>query len=481
MARILMIGYGPLPRPGVQRITSSIHRTCQLLQGILEDDHTVNLFTLPVAGNEEKESQSAAMLPDQYEGFHYQRFTTHSGEMAIDALNAQVRQLEPDAILGVNTYPSYLGATLGTTLPLWCDLNGLWMAEMQALCRGERSDSRLAGAWSIEKAILRRLDKFSAVSRPQLHAVLGEMASIGRLNQHTFNYHFGCHIPNAGSSYDALKNESAEPILRGPIVPNEAFIILWCGSFNLWADIETLFEAMNDLMGRYPEVHFASVGGKQDGLDTRIYENYEDAIEASPYKERFHKLGWVRPEELTQIYREADLGINIDGPNYETLFGARSRINAMASEGLAIVTTLGTEISEWLEDGKAALTAKMSDPRSLVDAIEPWIEQREQLLEMAQRARKIMETDFSHAGTTRPLRSWLKSPKLAPDNEAKLLQSGDELMDLNSVSINSLEELAVLLERFDPSEVSSMIRDLEDPDQRSSGRLIDRLRRWMTR
>jgi hypothetical protein len=65
------------------------------------------------------------------------------------------------------------------------------------------------------------------------------------------------------------------------------------------------------------------------------------------------------------VYREADVGLNVDGPNYETLFGARTRILAMAAEGLPVATSVGTELSEWLDDARAALSWQMGDADSL--------------------------------------------------------------------------------------------------------------------
>ncbi len=479
MARVMMIGYGPLPQRGLKLFMAPSLRTRHFLHGVLEGGHTVNLFTLPLPGTEGEEGEVAAMKPDQYEGLQYQRFTSHLGEFAIQTLNDMVAELKPDAIVGVNSYPSYVGSMLATTVPLWCDLNGYWMAEMQGRCYVEGDDDRLMSAWAIERSILRRADKFSAVSRPQLHAVLGEMAAIGRLNRHTFTYQFGAHIPNAAHKWEGPEDENSQPILRGPIVPYDAFVILWSGGFNLWTDIDMLMGAMNELMDRYPQVHFVSTGGQLHGVDTRTYQLFEEAVEASPHKDRYHRLGWVNSEDIPQIYRESDLGINVDGMNYETMFGARNRINAMAAESLAIVTTLGSEISEWLHDGNAALTAEMGNMKSLVDAIEPYVEQREGLRVFSDRAEKIMEEDFSYSRTTRALRAWLENPTLAPDNEAKIKQAGGELSDLKATSINALESQAVLLENHDPRELMRIEREHEMMLNRPWRRAVRKIRRLL--
>ena len=464
MARVLMIGYGPLPQPGLSYITSPALRTRQFLMPLLEAGHTVNLFALPLPGTEGPDGKVAAMTPDTYEGITFQRFTSHSGEFAIRTLNEQIRQLEPDAIVGVNTYPSYVGAMAASTVPVWGDLNGYWMAEIQGRCWIEQDDARLEDAWAIERSILRRIDKFSVVSRPQLHAVLGEMAGLGRLNQYTFQYQFGHYVPNAAYAWPDPEGErdgGLEPVLRGPVVPSDAFIILWSGGFNVWCDVPTLVESLNMLMERHPAVHFVSTGGRVEGPVAKTYQIFEELVEASAHKDRFHLMGWVDSGKLSRIYREANLGLNADGRNYETMFGSRHRLCTMAAAGLAIATTRGTELSEWLEDGRAAVTAPVGDPEALADAIEPWIEQREGLRAFARNAKRIMATDFSPEKTVRSLLEWLKSPRLAPDNRAKIDLAEEPLTDLSAFSLNALDEEAMLFARHRPREIREAIGEWE--------------------
>lgn len=463
MGRVMIIGYGPLPRAGLSYMAAPALRTRQLLKPILAAGHTVNLYTLPMPGTEGPDAEVSGMLPDNYEGLTYQRFTNHSGEFAIRMLTEQARQLMPDAILGVNTYPSYVGAMMATTIPLWADLNGSWMAELAGRCWAEKDDARLADAWAIERVIIRRLDKYSAVSRSQLQATIGELAAVGRLNQHTFNYPFGHAIPNAAYRWPTGQPGEADkqPILRGPIVPIDAFIVLWSGGFNVGADVESLVKALGILMERYPAVHFVSTGGRSEANSPRTYQQFEDLVEASPFKDRFHLLGWVDSRRLPRIYREADVGINVDRANYETMLGGRNRINAMAAEDLAVATTIGTEVSEWLDDAHGVLAAPIGDPEAMAAAIEPWIEQREELVVYANNARRVMDTDFTPEQTARPLLAWLKQPRLAPDNEEKIRKTGEGVTDLNAITINPLEEEAFLLMRHRPRELRQALDDAE--------------------
>jgi glycosyltransferase involved in cell wall biosynthesis len=477
MARVLIIGYGPLPRLGMPYLTGASLRTRQLLKPIQEAGHTVNLFTLPIHGTEGPDGDVPAMVPDSYEGLGFQRFTSHSGEFAIKMLREQARQLAPDAILGINTYPAYLGAMLELPIPLWADMPGYWMAENQGLCWIHQDDSRMAEAWAIERTILRRLDKFSSVTRAQLYAVIGELASVGRLNQYTFEYPFGHFVPNACCRWSELKPDDrraksaeppppgrgeARPELRGPIVPAEAFIILWSGSFKVSSDVSLLVSVVNKLMERYGNVHFVATGGRVEGVVARPYHLFEELVEESPHRDRYHLLGWVTSDRLPAIYREVDMAIHADARNYETMFGGRNRLNTLAAEGVPVATTIGTEISEWLNDGHAVMAAPLGDVEAMVGAIEPWIDQREGLRAYAQRAESLAKTDFSYSETTRRLLDWLRAPKLAPDNRLKLEQMQEEPVEFSAIALNALEEQAILMSNYKVEELSAAAAKIEE-------------------
>jgi hypothetical protein len=144
----------------------------------------------------------------------------------------------------------------------------------------------------------------------------------------------------------------------------------------------------------------------------------------------------------------------------------------MAAEGLALVSTVGTEISEWLDDGQALLAAPMGDAESLAGAIEPWIEQPEHLQRLGERARHLMETDFSYAQTTRPLVAWLERPALAPDNDVRLASTEGRVTDLTQVALNALDEDALGLTRVP-------IRELVESHEQVQNLRKGKLRGWL--
>jgi glycosyltransferase involved in cell wall biosynthesis len=139
-------------------------------------------------------------------------------------------------------------------------------------------------------------------------------------------------------------------------------------------------------------------------------------IAQSPYRDRFHMLGWRPWSELAGYYRESDVGLNIDALHYETVFGTRTRLVEMIGNGLPIVTSLGCDLSEQLRENGAALTFKSGDWKTMGEQIQVMANDKNLLQRTAQKAVKIASIELSFARTTASVRAWVKSPVLAPDH-----------------------------------------------------------------
>jgi hypothetical protein len=188
---------------------------------------------------------------------------------------------------------------------------------------------------------------------------------------------------------------------------------------------------------------------------------FEEMAGESPFRDRYHLLGWVGSDRLPAILREADLAINADGANYATMMGGRARLATLVGSGVPIATTIGAELSEWLEDGRAILAAPVGNADAMAKAIEPWIEQREGLRAYAKRASAIMDRDFNEAKTARKLLEWLAAPKLAPDNRAKIAQAKGQPIDPAGVALNPVEQQAMLLAQCKPQDLADAVAKLE--------------------
>ncbi|MBN1868494.1 glycosyltransferase [Candidatus Sumerlaeota bacterium] len=461
MAKLLVVGLGPLLEQGVRHFGGQCLRTWYFAKPLIDDGHTVRLVTLPIYDPDEPDMHKAALVRRSFEGFEYQAFTNSDFDFIHLALTQVARSLAPDGIVAVNVLAAWAAARLPVCVPLWADLNGYEMAEKQGQAARTGDDALLLDAWRREALVARRADKLSTVSRPQLHALLGEMASVGRLNRHTFHYHFVHHIPNAYHPVFAVPlPPDARPLLRGKIVPSDAFIVLWSGGYNYWTDPEFLFACIEKAMAASRYVHYVSTGGAIAGYNTETYETFRRLVDESPHRDRYHLLGWIPAEDLIALYHEADLGLNIDEPNYETFFGARNRLNNMMAAGLPVLTTFGSEVSRSIDEAHCGVVCPPNDPLEVAHGILSMVQAPEQCHKIGERARTFALETFSPGHVVAPVREWAHAPSFAPDNAEKLRRN-PETVNLTEVALNPLQEAATISASPDLFEMRRAIVDLQ--------------------
>jgi glycosyltransferase involved in cell wall biosynthesis len=409
MSRILILGAAPLPfEPQLRQYAANL-RTWHFTQPLLADGHTIRLLGCRLPETCPPEMEPIHLTTDR--GFEYYSL---SGEVFEDAgfIQRLCDGLDPDAIVGVNSYPASRAARLATPKPIWCDLNGWVMAEAQAKTYVYDDDRYLSHFWKMERLALDRADVISTVSQAQAHATIGELAVRGRLGRKSFGYPFVHRIPNAISDVEYAHSSR---VLRGVVVPEDAFVALWAGGYNTWTDVGLLFEALTAAMAQVPLLHFVSTGGMIEGHDELTFHRFRERSLSCPFRDRFHFVGWVPTADVPSYYFESDLGINVDSDNYETLFGARNRLNDMLKVGLPVLTTLGTEISRILADHALALVCELGDAAGFGERLAWAARHPAELRAMGREARAYVHEHFSYARTTEPLRAWAADPCRAPD------------------------------------------------------------------
>lgn len=410
MTRILILGAAPLPFEPQRRQYAANLRTWHFTQPLVADRHQVRLVAgrLPNTYGDDVEQ----VVHSQRDGLDY--FSV-AAELFHDDVYLQelCDAFEPDAILGVNTYPASRAVNLRTEVPIWCDLNGWVMAEAQTKCHVYNDNRYLSHFWKMESVILDRADVISTVSRAQALATFGELAARGRLGRKTFGYDFVHAIPNAVSD---VEYHHTRRVIRGVLVPDGAFVVLWAGGYNTWTDVDLLHDALSAAMREVPNLHFVSTGGTIEGHDEITFERFTERARNGRFEDRFHFVGWVPTQDVPNYYLESDLGINVDSWNCETLFGARNRLNDMMKSGLAVLTTIGTEISEIIAEHGLGLTCRIGDAAGFAERMVWAATHRDEVRQMADTARNYVRKEFSYARTTEPLRSWADVPQRAPDH-----------------------------------------------------------------
>jgi glycosyltransferase involved in cell wall biosynthesis len=429
MKKILVLGSCPLPEDNTKSRPAAGLRTHQFMRALRGSGHEIKLvaIAMPECYGENEEIKS--------EGGRVSISKNDPG--LIQKIQKIHDEYEPDIILSVNSYPSYIAASLKSEAVLWADLNGWLMAEAQAQAYKSGTNDYLAHYYHMEDLILRRADKFSTVSRAQGSALLGELARIGRLNCESFGYEFvvpvangtewfdgeeggensGGAVDNYGGAWDAVGDEKGR-IDHAPEaladLPEDAFVLLWMGGYNTWVDEETLFKGVEAAMRKSDDLYFVSTGGGISGLDNSTFSNFIEMVDRSEYKKRFVFLGWVETAQIPSIYKRADAGLNVDRNCVETLTGARNRINEMMKFGLPVITTLGSEISYEVERVGAGVCVVSGDWVALGDAIFSMCEG--ELRAYGENGARYIKEECNYAVLGRPLIKWLEEgAAAAPD------------------------------------------------------------------
>jgi len=407
--RILMLGIGPLPSDNTTKIHGSCFRTAQFIDPLLDDGHVIRLVAMRITGLEERFETEVFQEQGKLSYYSVDEVSCFRND---EYLQRHHDAFQPDGIIGVNAFPSTCACKLRTQAPIWADINGYSMGEAQTKAFKERNDFYVLHNWRQEKPALERADKFSSASDLQRHILVGELGAVGRLNQYTMGYELVHTVPEGRKDEGPLTARSDRTAMG---LPQDALLILWSGGFNLWCDVETMFQGLERAMARDPRICFVSTGGSIDGVDEQTYPCFQALAAQSRFRDRFHLEGWIPFEQVPDYFLNADVGINVDALCYESRYGARNRITDMMKAGLPILTTLGTEISRIVEDARCGITFPIGNVEALASAIGHCAAHSEELKAMGQKGREYFQKYYTFEETTKPVRLWASNPRHSPD------------------------------------------------------------------
>ena len=412
MTKVLLIGFNPPQLIRDIKIEAAHYRTWQFLQPLIDDGHQICL-----CAGARGESTPRVSLPEAWAGqvdYHPIPFGQRGW---LQQLQAAHDAFQPVCIVAVNYFQCLYATRLKTNKPIWMDLYGEIFTLIQAANFRTQTDRGLQTTIDFVRQILIAGDAFSGCSLPQQHALVGELGMAGRLNRHTFGFEFAHTVlpgaPPIPSTYPA--RPVARTLLDPVGVAKEDFVVLWCGGYNTWTDVDTLFAGLEQAMLDAPSLHYVSVGSSTYSGPDNMYERFCNQVKQSRFAERFHLLGWRPWSEMQQFYAESDVGINIDALHYETIYGTRTRLVEMIAGGLPVVTSLGAELSYLLQLRNAALTFEVGDWRGLAAQLAGLANQPERCVALAHTAYDYAAKELSFTETTQPVRRWVREPKHAPD------------------------------------------------------------------
>jgi len=342
---------------------------------------------------------------------------------------AIVAEFAADAFVGVTTAGVRSAAAIVGDEPLWADVFGDPMAEAQAKAFVHGNDFAVARFWSSFLPALLRGDHYSAVSRAQADALVGQLGLAGRLGAATAGEELVSVIPCAAETRPLAGSAGSENAtcvgagsaaapdqqLRGAVVPHDAFVVLWSGSFNTWCDVDTTFTGLEEAMTADATVHLVATGGAVRGHDELTYERFRRLVDGSRHVDRFHLLGWVDAERLVECYRDADVGLNVERPLYERRLGSENRVAQWLAHGLPAISTALSDLGRELVDADLCLQIPPGDPAALGRAVVEAASRRQRLPGLREKCRRYALTNLGYDRCAAPLLAWAEQPRLAGD------------------------------------------------------------------
>jgi hypothetical protein len=399
---------GPLPGQESDRTHAPGIRTAQFVRGLAAGGHDVSLVvrTYGDAGAAPDAPPPPGLAIAHYRALNDEEFMTG------DTLRDVLGQWVPRCLVAVTFLPSFRAAQIAGDMPVWMDLFGEPLAEGQAKAALTGNDDVMQLYYDMLMPVLQRGDRFSAVSKAQSHAMEGQLSLAGRMSRRTAYYRMVHTIPCALDP--SLSRREATP-LRGTLVPEDAFVVLWSGGFNTWCDVDTLFLGVEKAMGHNENIHFVATGGDLGEQDSSTYGHFATLIDRSTFKSRYHLAGWIPYQSLPDYYALADVAVNSDRSLLEVRLGTKTRFMEWIACHVPIVTSRLCELSRDLERSKAAMGFTPGDGEALATHLLWAAANREGLKAISARAHQFASTRLTADGTIHSVAQWARRPRRAPD------------------------------------------------------------------
>lgn len=407
MSIILLIGVGPMPDAGVQRVHAPGLRLKAFMEALSRDGHQIHLGEFTFGGGGEP------FRPMQGGGVYAHHPLPADIDAAVRHLDDWVRRIQPDGVVALTDIGALAIARSSYEGPVYIDYNGPPMIERQQQAAAFDHDGGLLDAWLHVLPALLRGDRFAACSASQRLALIGELGAAGRLNKATCGGDL-VDVIHPNVPFDTLPSAGiARETLRRHGVPEGSRVVVCSGGYNTWFDEETLFRGLERAMGKDPALHFVSTGGAIPGHVEVVYQRFVDRVGQSAHRSRYHLLGWVPHGELLEVLGAADVAVNCDLWSLEAELGFRNRLLGWAWSGLRIVSTaLGSPAVRMARKGLLR-SFPPGDDQALADL----------LLEEAAKGRRtdlhevhrVLSHSFSSPREFAPLMQWAAHPEPAPD------------------------------------------------------------------
>ncbi len=413
---VLIVGAGPLPNPDVNLTCSYQLRTAKLAQHLTGRGLEMRLVAVDLLRSPEGWFSTArSSLVGRYK-------LVPQDDAGRATLGAIIDEYRPRSILAISAPAAAMVCSLDPAVPIWADMPGWLMPEAQLKAATSGNDGDVEVYAQLESTVMRRADKVSVVCDNQEHVTLGELGLLGRLSRRNLGYRFLHVLPSLALDWRELFPPPGNGVTGAsdPALPDDAIVLLWSGSFNVWTDIERVFALLEGLMERMPRLHFVATGRRVPTYNDSICDHIEGLIEEAPFRDRCHLLPWLPFPDAIDWFRRADMGLCIDGENLEVPHGSRTRIVDMLAHGLPAAATVGTELTFDLQRAGAILALDPARPETWPEALSRVLSSPAELERLQTAGRDHIFAQYGLEPACRELQEWLENPSFAPDNDFRI-------------------------------------------------------------
>jgi len=417
--RLFVIGVGPLPFYRSPIPQNSISEgTWQIIQPLLEDGHKIRAVTMEFGQKENPHIeyiQQPHEVSPNLEHQYYPEPLRQSRKKISRQVQMSLSAFQPDAVFSAGSMiAAWVTTQLKHRLPLWYDLKGAFMPELQLRLQSPDAEDTFETC-AIYKQVLLRGDRFSAVTERQAHTVMGELGMVGRLNPATLHETLVTVKPS-GLSPDSPRRREGTGKIRGRLCDEKALVLFSSGGFNTWQDTQTFYQTIEKVLSANENACFVCIGGGIGGHFDKGYGSFKKWVEEGRVRDRCFLEGWVPQDRVIEYESEADVGINCDLEIPESRYGDRSRFLSWMARGVVVATTPVSQPSEFLVEKGLAIGLPTGDSDGAATAILRAVQDRDSLEKMRKEAEEFVRSEWSFGKTTKHLREWAARPVLAGDN-----------------------------------------------------------------
>lgn len=352
MKKILLFGIGPLPFEDAAYNHSGGNRTWYIYQQLSHNtDCAIDLYLLDTT------SRGKTIERHLHEASQIEYFSIPEPLLHEDILESVVANQSYDGIVSVTTYPSYfVSKVVDGSTPWWTDLHGDVLMEAQSKSYVMKDNMYVQTFMVMQQEILAKADMISTCSQRQTYATIGELGMAGRLTKENEGIAMVHTIPIL------FQDQPEKPLASAATKDAQApFAVLSIGGYNTWVDVQTLFAGLEKAMEQDEHIEFWSTGAGIPGHDMKTYERFEQMVQQSRYRERFHLCGFVDHARVDQLLAQCDIGVNVDRYNYEGVIGGRNRIHTYIAHNLPVISTTVSETPAILAQDNALLSFPVGD------------------------------------------------------------------------------------------------------------------------